>query len=214
MREKNKNINASLEDWAKITKSNAEIDYTGAMFAGILSTSPIVDRFAMWLLAGCGATAALMTANINNILPILTVEGFKYSMVFLLLSALAGFLAKYYAIRCQVMYEADKKIRELAETVSDCHMESDSEIQEVAGRHGVHIDAGVDIKRISEEFVSAFPNRNHKKLKTNMDRGIHDRLVAYKDAVKYLRWQGYLTFVEVLLFLAFVLTVIFYAKAI
>jgi len=65
------NLKEALNNWAEINRKNTEVGFVEGLFTGALIASPIIDKFSTWLLAGTGATAALMIANINKLLPIM-----------------------------------------------------------------------------------------------------------------------------------------------
>jgi len=105
------NLKHALDNWAEINKKNAEIGFTEGLFTGALASSSIIDKFSTWLLAGTGATAALMIANLDKLSPVLGGETFRQSIYLLLVSALFGFLAKYKSIHCQIMLATGEEIK-------------------------------------------------------------------------------------------------------
>ncbi|WP_157006555.1 hypothetical protein [Luteibacter yeojuensis] len=56
-----------------------------------------IDEFAKWLTTGVGATAALMVASADKLLPVLGVSGFKWSFYFLLTSVALGVISRLLA---------------------------------------------------------------------------------------------------------------------
>ena len=86
------NLKKALKNWAEINKKNAEIGFTEGLFTGALVSSSIIDKFSTWLLAGTGATAALMIANLDKLSPVLGVAVFKQAIYLLVVSALLVFL--------------------------------------------------------------------------------------------------------------------------
>ena len=56
-----------LFEWNRLNKENAEQEFASAFF-GMTSTSPLADKFSMWLFAGTGATSALLITQISTII--------------------------------------------------------------------------------------------------------------------------------------------------
>ena len=85
----------TLAEHAENANIKAENSTIILMMSSAIATSPIIDKFSTWLLAGCGATAALMITNMNAIIPLIGDLEFKLSIYLLIASALAGLLQKY-----------------------------------------------------------------------------------------------------------------------
>ena len=81
-----------LLEWNRLNKENAEHGFVSALFQSMSETSPLVEKFSMWLLAGSGATAALLITQIKSILPYLSEQGFKVCLVVLVVSAISVLL--------------------------------------------------------------------------------------------------------------------------
>lgn len=67
----------------------------------------------MWLLAGTGSTAALLITQVESIMPYLSEKGFKACLIVIVLSGIAGFVAKYHAIRCEMQSKVQSKLMDL-----------------------------------------------------------------------------------------------------
>ena len=93
MSEPLKDLKQSLDKWAAINKENTELGFVDSLYTGALKSSPIIDKFSSWLLAGTGATAALMITSMDKLIPFIGSQSFKVSIYLLIVSALFGFLA-------------------------------------------------------------------------------------------------------------------------
>lgn len=109
----NSNSDDPLLEWNRLNKENAEQGFVSALFQSMSETSPLVEKFSMWLLAGTGATSALLVTQIESVLPYLSSQGFKSCLVVLVVSAIAGFVAKYYSLRCEIQNKVQSKLTEL-----------------------------------------------------------------------------------------------------
>lgn len=203
-----------LLEWNRLNKYNAEQELTSAMFASILSTSPIVDRFSIWLLAGTGAAAALLVTSVQDILPFLSETGFKTCGAFLVISVLLGFMAKYKAISCQISYEIDVAIRKAMIPILQKHKNDEEKISEYAAEQGINLDTELDMGAVLKEFGKPFPwwvnwliNRNLRKHEGNQQMG-------YIEPANSYFWQCNYTLLQVLSFIAFVTTGVLYANPI
>ena len=174
------------------------------MFLGALSGSAIIDKFSMWLLAGTGATAALMITNLDKIVPFLGVAGLKTSLSILIISALCGFIAKYKALNCQILQEVRKEIEKRVKPVMEKHETDEEKILKMAEEHRLEVETEIDVNIISSEYCKAFPEIIHKKLIKGFSEGLEDSLAPSRKAVRNLFWQGNLTILQFVMFILFV----------
>ncbi|MFG6158190.1 hypothetical protein ACGTNG_05240 [Halomonas sp. 1390] len=203
-----------LMEWNRLNRENAEHGFVSALFQSMSETSPLVDKFSVWLLAGTGATSALLVTQVESILPHLSEQGFKACLVVIVASAISGFVAKYYSLRCEIQNKIQSKVMELAKPVLDKHKENEDEIEECAEQRGIALQTDIDFSRIIVEFGRPFPfwvkwliARKIKKTSGDRQAGFH---VAVKAYMSQIRW----TFFQAVLFLVFILTAAWYANAI
>ena len=203
-----------LIEWNRLNKENAEHGFVSALFQSMAETSPLVDKFSMWLLAGAGATGALLITQIKSILPYLSQQGFKVCLIILVFSAVTGFISKYYALRCEIQNKVQSKLIELVQPVLDKHEEDEDEIQECANQRGIQLQTEIDFATIMNEFSKPFPfwvkwliARKVQKTQGDRQAGFHIAVRAY---MAQLRW----TFLQACLFLLFMATAAWYASAI
>jgi hypothetical protein len=71
--------------------SETELELTRALINAVLSTSATIDKVATWLLAGLGATVALIVANLDKTSSLVGVEQLREVIMLLLAAGLFGF---------------------------------------------------------------------------------------------------------------------------
>ena len=162
----------SLLEWNKLNKENTEHDIASALFISMASTSPIVDKFSMWLFAGTGATGALLITQINSVLPNISIFGFKVCMFMLIASSIFAFVAKYFSLRCQIQNEMTAMFTERTNAISAKHEENEEHIKELAQKTGIELETEINFNNVLKEYIRPFPkwvkwfvNRSIKKLK-------------------------------------------------
>ena len=197
-------LKEALENWAEINKKNTEIDFVESLFTGALVSSAIIDRFSTWLLAGTGATAALMIANFDKLKPVLGALTIKQSINVLLVSALFGFLAKYKSIYCQIMLAIGEEIKKRLIPLMEKHEEDEDKIVDAAEQHDLQIETKIDLSIVITEYCRAFPRLMHWWLKKQFLQGLSDRLASSRKAANGLFWQGNYTVLQFFSFLLFV----------
>ncbi|MCF7817231.1 MAG: hypothetical protein K9M54_05055 [Kiritimatiellales bacterium] len=200
-----------LLEWNRLNIENAEQNLVSALFSSLISSSPVVDRFSLWLLAGTGATAALLITNANDILPVLGETGFKVCGGFLVVSGLLGFLAKFSAISCEISYENDLKIRQAMIPILDKHSQDEDQIQTYAEQRGMKINTEIDMMKVLQDFAKPFPFLARCIMWWYWKKNLGDRQIAYIRPVKVYYKQCSLTGWQTLSFIAFVISGIAYA---
>ncbi|WP_157152683.1 hypothetical protein [Cellvibrio sp. BR] len=210
----NSNSDDPLLEWNRLNKENAEHGFASALFQSMSETSPLIEKFSMWLLAGTGATAALLVTQIESVLPYLSTQGFKSCLVVLVVSAVAGFVAKYYSLRCEIQNSVQSKLMELLKPVLEKHEEDEDKIQEYAEQRGIVLQTDIEFSNVMNEFSKPFPfwlrwlmARKVKQIAGDRQAGFHIAVRAYTSQI---RW----TFFQVVLFVVFILTAALYANAI
>jgi len=203
-----------LLEWNRLNKENAEHGFVSALFQSMSETSPLVEKFSMWLLAGSGATAALLITQIKSILPYLSEQGFKVCLVVLVVSAISGFIAKYYSLRCEIQNKVQSKLMELVKPVLDKHEQDEDKIQEHAEQRGIALKTDMNFSNIMDEFSRPFPFWVKWLIARKVEKTSGDRQVGFHIAVKAYMSQIRWSFFQAILFLVFILTAAWYANAI
>jgi hypothetical protein len=203
-----------LVEWNRLNKENAEHGFVSALYQSMTETSPLVDKFSLWLLAGTGATGALLITQIKSVLPFLTQQGFKVCLVILVTSAVIGFVAKYFSLRCEIQSNVQSKFTELVKPVLDKHKKDEDTIQEYAEQRGIELQTDIDLASIMKEFSRPFPFWVKWLISRKIDKTSGDRQAGFHIAVKAYTSQLRWTLLQAVLFLVFMLTAAWYANAI
>jgi transcription termination factor NusB len=203
-----------LVEWNRLNKENAEHGFVSALYQSMTETSPLVDKFSLWLLAGTGATGTLLITQIKSVLPFLTQQGFKVCLVILVTSAVIGFVAKYFSLRCEIQSNVQSKFTELVKPVLDKHEKDEDTIQEYAEQRGIELQTDIDLASIMKEFSRPFPFWVKWLISRKIDKTSGDRQAGFHIAVKAYTSQLRWTLLQAVLFLVFMLTAAWYANAI
>lgn len=203
-----------LFEWNRLNKENAEQNFASAIFKSMAQTNPVVDKFSMWLLAGTGASGALLISQIEVVLPHLTAKGFKLCLAFLIISAVLGFVAKYKSLRCQIQTEMEGKLSELAAAIFAKHAEDKKKIQELAKQRRIELETEINFSNVVAEFVKPFPFWAKWLIVRQTDKSLHNRQTGYHVAVKAYLGQIRYTFWQAVAFLIFLCAGAWYAQAI
>lgn len=208
------NSDEPLVEWNRLNKENAEQDVVSALYQSMSETSPIVEKFSVWLLAGTGATAALLITQIKSILPNLSVEGYKACLVMLVVSAISGFVAKYYSLRCEIQFKMQSKFLELVKPVFEKHEEDEVKIANYATQKGLVLSTDIDFINIMNEFSRPFPFWVRWLIAQKVKKTSGDRQAGYHAGVKAYASQIRWSFFQAILFLVFILSAAWYCNAI
>ena len=210
----NSKLNDPLLEWNRLNVENAEQGFVSALYLSIAETTIVADKFSIWLIAGTGASGALLISQIKSILPHLSPQGFKVCIGLLVISAVFGFIAKYKALRCEIQLQMQTKLQDLLAAVFEKHAEDEEKIHEYATQRGVELQTEIDFAKIISEFSKPFPwwvklLMDRQLRKSEGDRQAGHR-IAFKAYMGQLRW----TFYQACFFLAFMFAGAWFARAI
>ncbi|MDG6774388.1 hypothetical protein QCB45_08585 [Thiomicrorhabdus sp. ZW0627] len=200
-----------LLEWNRLNNENAEQGFVSGMFQSMSETSPIVDKFSMWLFAGTGATGALLISQIQSVLPYLSKIGFLICLAILVISAVTGFIAKFYALRCEIQNSVQRRLSELLQPILDKHANDKDQIQEIAEQNGIEVDTEIKLSNIIEEFSKPLPFWVKWLIKRQIEQKSGDRQAGLHIAVKAHTAQLGWTFIQATLFLLFMLAATYFA---
>ncbi len=203
-----------LHEWNRLNKSNAENALVSAMFSSLIATSPIIDKFSVWLLAGTGATAALLVANADKLVPFLGQTGFKISGAILVASAIFGLLSKTRAVQCQIFYSNDQQIKELMHPILDKHSVDEDKIEEFAIKRGLAVSTAIDMSRVVSEFSKPFPKWVGWLVGRHLLKHADNPQVGYILPIRFYNSQTSFAFLQVLSFIAFICSALAFVQAI
>ena len=196
-----------IERHAKSINQSMTTEFMRVTISSIVGSSPILDKFSTWLLAGCGATAALMITNVKSIIPFLGTSGFTISISLLILAAVAGLLQKFRAIMVQCFYEFTEKLLVGSNSLQTNHLKAFEELRKEAEEHNVKFNAvpDIDIGKIKNEFSKITPFLLRKKALKNFEKGSQDYLHGWRKMAGSFKWQVYYLVLQVLFFMIFLL---------
>ena len=203
-----------LVEWNRLNKTNAEQGFVSSLFQSMSETTTIVDKFSLWLLAGTGATGALLITQVESVLPYLSQSGIKVCIVLLVLSAVCGFIAKYFSLRCEIQNKTQANLAILSKPIFEKYEEDEEQIQAYAEQRGLQLQTELDFTEVMTEFAKPFPfwakwliARKSKQTENNRQAGHHASIKAY---LSQLNW----TFFQGCLFLLFMTSAAWFANAI
>lgn len=204
--------NHPLQEWNRLNKENAEHEFVSALYQSMSETTPVIDKFSTWLLAGTGATGALLITQIQSVLPHLTLKGYRVCLIILVVSAVLGFIAKYYSIRCEIQNRVMSKMKQLATPIIEKHEQDKEKIQEYAADQGINLHSDMDFESIVTEFNRPFSKLVKWIILRSVRKGSNDRQTGYHTAIKAYMRQANSTFIQAILFLSFMLSAAWFAN--
>ncbi len=203
-----------LIEWNRLNRENAEHALISVMFTNIVTRAPQADAFSTWLLAGTGAAATLMITNIQGMLAAFGSHGYKVTLFMLVLSAVFGLLAKYVFVFFQYGGDSQSKLIEQIKPILEAHSEQEAKILESAKSRGVALETDIRMGVVLTEFAKPFPRWSRWLLMRYINKNKDNRQMAHLLPVRCFHWQIGLSFIQALAFLLFVLSAVFYARAI
>ncbi|WP_323846439.1 hypothetical protein [Microbulbifer magnicolonia] len=202
-----------LIKWNELNKSNAEHAFVSAMYTSVVETGPIVDKFSTWLLAGTGATGALLISQIESVLPYLGKFDFRVCISLLVISSLLGFLSKYFSILCQIQVRSITVLPEKLEKIFSDHEKNKEEIIEIANKRGITLETEIDINNVLKEFSKPFPKLTKWMIQRQGNRGLENRQIGYQAAAIRFHKQAIYTFLQGLSFVLFLCSGAWFAQS-
>jgi hypothetical protein len=208
------NSDKPLIEWNRLNKEDAEQEIVSSLYQSMAETTVAIEKFSMWLLAGTGATGALLITQIESVLPYLSQEGFKVCMALLFVSAIFGFLAKYKSLRCAIQTQMQSKLSELIKPILAKHEQDEDEIQEHATQRGIQLETDIELSNIITEFSRPFPWWVKWIIVREVDQTWGDRQAGFHIMAKAYTSQIEWTFLQACCFLLFMFSGALFAKVI
>jgi len=198
-------IKRDLESRAEKINEGCEREFIKISVSSILETSPVIDSYSTWLLAGCGAIAALMISNVKSIVPFLGDIGFKVSIYILVCSVIAGLFQKYRSLCIQSFTAFSEKLISGSTSLNSIHQQAFQELYQEADKCGVHLDAKptIDLNKIKMEYSRFIPFFLRRKSLINFDKGVIDDLHGWRRMIKSFKHQVAYFLLQFLFFLVF-----------
>lgn len=151
------------------------------LLLSMLEIVPEVDRVNTWMLAGAGATAALVVSNIESVVNAThnVIPGLLLSL--LAISALFGCLAKFFGTKS-----------------------SNARILMQSMLRALNENRETDVQVALDEYLSAFPAWLRILMLRGAKKGTEDPLFGFKKSANMAMKQSFYTVWQALFFVAFI----------
>ncbi|WNN49900.1 hypothetical protein RIN58_07315 [Siccibacter colletis] len=206
-----KKVEEDLRAYDEIIHQNFHKGLIDSASLATIESTTTLDKFSIWMLVGVGATATLIISNIDKILPYLGAIGFNLAVFFLTLSALAGFIAKYYAIVVSISAAVTVRMDELAKEKQAAYEKSIELRDGLAKEIGYESIHQININDFYEAYISLFPFKR-LRLKIRMAIAAHSSQPhsGNKPAVHGVVYQSIALLFQALFYIAFLLVVVLF----
>lgn len=192
-----------LITWNNINKENALQEMISATYISVTETTKNIDRFSAWVLAGTGATGALLITQVDTILPYLTSSGFKWSMVFLVASGACGFIAKIYSILCEIQVHTSSRVTELTNPIFKKYNVDKKEIEDLAAKRKIEVRTEFTVDEFLSEYLRPFKGVTKWLINKGLAGKKIDRQTRYHNAIKLYMKQTKWTTLQAASFVIF-----------
>jgi hypothetical protein len=203
----------SLIEWNRISQENTENAVVASMFDASHKAIEPIDTFTTWLLVGSAAVASFFVGNADKLVPIIGNSGFLTCGILLCVSCLFGLLSKMFALLGRVGYESGTAVKEIFPLLMAKHDEVEIKIQERAETLGVHIESGIRMDRILQEFMAPLPFWARWAIARNLKKHGTNPQIAYISRIRNLNKQGLCAFIQAMTFLGFLVVAFAHAAA-
>lgn len=201
------NVYEALKKYDEIIHKNFRNSLIDSASLATIETTSILDKFSMWLLVGVGATATLMIANIDKVLPFITPLGFKVSVLLLVVSSLAGFTSKYFSIVVSSSVAVTVRMNELIQSKVKEYEEHCKRRDEIGRDIGYVSDIEVSMESFTNQYVGLFP---FEFLRNRVKKGMNlyvETNSGNRGAVHGVVYQAIALFVQIFSYIAFMVIV-------
>ena len=186
-----------IEKLANIAKANTELEVAKVFFESVLTTSPVIDRSASWLLVGLGTTTALIVANLEKTSLFIGNGSVSILLWLLLIGGLFGLAQKYVAVLLQIHLNVNQHVKRELTLVLEVHKKKEQEIKGFAERHAVTVNTKVDFSKSIQEIKKIVPWYQRPSFKRNLEKSLEDPLHGQKRAARLYNRQVVYALAEV-----------------
>lgn len=201
-------MNQKNDEIAYAKKQNTRYKIYSAVFMPVLKTSPEIDKFASWLLAGCGATVSLIISNLKPLSTVMDINTIKISLGILALAGIFGFLEKYYSTIIKINTDIKGNMEPMLTNAINNHSKFENDLRESGVEGNISL-----FWEYFEEAINTLADLSpwwlKKSLKKDWETSIKDPTYLFKKFTKILNLQIYSAIVEFFSFLFFVVFVIY-----
>ncbi|MEW8293609.1 MAG: hypothetical protein AB2651_22045 [Candidatus Thiodiazotropha sp.] len=174
-----------IDEYASKIHSQTISALVESMVTATASTSPSIDKTSSWLLAGIGATIALIIPNLDRLTIMLGNKNLSLVILLLLLASLFGILQKYLALLINVQLKAMGKTEELAADVIQRHLDKEKDISSLANKHNISIDPTIDFNKVFGLYKLTVPWYMRFNFEKKMRHHFDDPFLIYKKIGRY-----------------------------
>jgi hypothetical protein len=203
-----------LLEWNRLNRENAEHEIVSVMFSNIVGFAPQVDTFSTWLIAGTGAAATLMITNIQSMITAFGRHGFKVALIMLVVSALFGLLAKSTFVFFQFGGDSQSKLIEQLKPIFEKHGTDEKGIKESAALRGIKLETDIRMDVVLSEFAKPLPWLVRICVLAYLNKHKDNRQVGHLLPLRAFHWQFGFGAAQSIAFILFVLSAVYYARAI
>jgi len=189
----------NLDCWAQINSRNAEYEITKKMLIGIYLNSPNIDKFSLWLLAGVGATVALIISNSDRMSLIIPAHIISYTLFALALSMLFGVISKYLSLVVKNMSGTISCIELFLPSILDNYSKEVEEIKKTGNSYGIEIKTEINFHLILEQFKDGLPFWIKIFVSKGFEKGQKDPLYSHKKIARSTCFQSLLAGLQALM---------------
>lgn len=200
-----------LREWNRLARENAENAIVSSMFEASAKSSEPIEQFSTWLLVGTAAIASFLIANSDNLVPLISKQGFLVCGAFLCVSCMSGIVSKVYAVRCRIGLKVGEAVRETFQAHLERYEHEEEKIKEGASFWGITLETGIRMERILEEFFKPQPKIVTWLAMRTLKKHKGDPQVGYLPLVSMINRQSVLAIFQALLFLGFLVSGFIYA---
>ncbi len=198
-----------LSEWSRIENAETAHALARQAYLSMLSRIPNIDAFVTWLLAGVGATAGLLVANISSVGDALGRGGVRWVLCSLAASIVCGLLARIAVIFFPTEVDYFKTISEGISSILKAHSVKRELIKETAVKSNKPVPEDMTMQQALDELIRPFP-----KITKLLFKLVMKRMIARKErhgdlhmALRGLRWQLAMCFWQVVFVIVALLSV-------
>lgn len=211
MDEHKKNFEEELHEYDRMIHQNFHRGIIDSASLATIESTTTLDKLSMWMLVGAGATATIIIANIDKVLPYLGPAGFKLAVVFLVLSALSGFAGKYFAIVVSITATVTVRMAELVKEKQTAYEKNIEFRDRWANEISFESTQDINLREVYAGYVSLFPFEwLKKKVRIAMESHGSQPLSGNKPAVHGVVYQSIALLLQAMFYIMFLVDVVLF----
>lgn len=201
-------LRKAIDEWDAAIHDNFQKGMINGASLATSETTSIIDKTSMWLLAGVGGTAALIIANIDKITPYTGIGGFKCIVLFLCISAIFGFLSKYYSIVAHSSVAVNIRMTEISSEELKKYLENCKLRDEAAEGIAYVSKKDIDVNNFLKDYIELYPtNFLRKRVEKTFMKMNQDNLYGNKSVVRCVVYQSICLMLQAISYVLFLTSV-------